>query len=177
MKTRVFAVVITLILSYLFGGLPAFSDQAVKPGPSGAKGYLEIECNYAGVELYACPLDQYKRKKTSAFFGLITNYQESCAGEKLFLGITPLAPVELAAGRYVLLLPPNYSWEHQGRIETSVVAGQKTFFLLKLFENYPTRGTGDSSGGSGAGGAPGGSGTGGAPGGSGTGGGPGSGAP
>jgi hypothetical protein len=151
MKTRVFAVVITLILSCLFGGPPAFSDQAVTPGPSGAKGYLEVECNYAGVELYACPLDQYERKKTSTFFGLVTNYQESCTGEKLFLGITPLAPVELAAGKYVLLLPENYSWEHEGRIETSVIAGQKTFFLLKLFELYPTRGTGDVSGGSGSG--------------------------
>jgi len=164
MKTRVSAVFITLILSCLFGGLPAFSGQAVTPGPSGGKGYLEIECNYAGVELYACPLDQYERKKTSAFFGLVTNYQEFCTGEKLFLGVTPLAPVELAAGTYVLLLPENYSWENEGRIKTGVIAGQKTFFLLKLFELYPTRGTGDVSDGSGTGGGPGGSGTGGGPG-------------
>jgi hypothetical protein len=155
MKTRVFSVVITLISSFLFGGLPAYSGQAVKAEPSGGKGVLEIECNYAGVDLHACPLDQYERKTTRAFFGLITTYQEFCTGEKLFLGITPLEPVELDEGRYVLLLPANYSWEHQGRIETSVTAGQKTFFLLKLFEHYPARGTGDVKGGSGTGGGPG----------------------
>ena len=162
MKTRVPAVVIIFISSFLFGELAAYSGQEVKKAPSGGKGYLEIECNYAGVDLYACPLDQYERKTIRMFFGLFTTDQEICTGEKLFLGITPLEPVELVEGRYVLFIPVNYVWEHEGRIEVSVTEQQKTFFLLKLFEPYPTHGRGDADGGgSGIGG---GSGTGGAPG-------------
>ncbi len=156
MKTRVLTVVIILISSFLFGGLPAYTGQAAKAEPSGGKGVLEIECNIAGVDLHACPFDQYERKKSQAFFGLFTTYQESCAGEKLFLGTTPLEPVELDEGRYVLFLPLNYAWEHEGPIEAGVAAREKSFFLLKLFELYPTRGTGDGSrAGSGTGGAPG----------------------
>lgn len=161
MKTRVFTVVITLISSFLFGGLAAYSGQEGIKAPSGAKGYLEIECNIAGVDLHACPLDQYERKPISRFFGLLTSYQETCTGEKLFLGTTPLEPVELPAGKYVLFIPINYTWENEGRIKADVVARKKTFFLLKLFENYPSHGTGNVKGGSGSGGAPG-SGSGGA---------------
>ena len=155
MKTRVYAVVITLILYFLFGGQTADSGQEVKKAPSGGKGVLEIECNIAGVELYACPLDLYERKTIPMIFGLFTTVQEICNGEKLFLGITPLEPVELDEGKYVLFIPINYTWEHEGRIEASVAARQKTFFLLKLFEHIPSRGTGEVKGrsGSGTGGA------------------------
>jgi uncharacterized membrane protein YgcG len=169
MNTNVFAIIVTLISSFLFGALPAYSGQAVKVDPAGSKGYLELECNIADVDLHVCPLDQYERKTIRKFFGLFTSYQESCTGEELFLGATPLKPIELPEGRYVLLIPPDYAWEHQGQIEVGVAARQKTFFLLKLFKRYSVQGNGGPSdpgsapGGSGAGGSSGGgSGTGGA---------------
>jgi uncharacterized membrane protein YgcG len=169
MNTSVFAIIVTLISSFLFGALPAYSGQAVKAQPAGSKGFLELECNIADVDLHVCPLDQYERKTIRKFFGLFTSYQESCTGEELFLGTTPLKPIELPEGRYVLLVPPDYVWEHQGQIEVGVAARQKTFFLLKLFkrhraqENGGPADPGSAPGGSGAGGSSGGgSGTGGA---------------
>jgi uncharacterized membrane protein YgcG len=169
MNTSVFAIIVTLISSFLFGALPAYSGQAVKAQPAGSKGFLELECNIADVDLHVCPLDQYERKTIRKFFGLFTSYQESCTGEELFLGTTPLKPIELPEGRYVLLVPPDYVWEHQGQIEVGVAARQKTFFLLKLFkrhraqENGGPADPGSAPGGSGAGGSGGGgSGTGGA---------------
>ena len=169
MKTSVFAIIVTLISSFLFGALPAYSGQAVKAEPAGSKGYLELECNIADVDLHLCPLDQYERKTIRKFFGLFTSYQESCTGEELFLGTTPLKPIELPEGRYVLLVPPDYAWEHQGQIEVGVAARQKTFFLLKLFKRHGAQEVGgpddpgSAPGGSGAGGSGGGgSGTGGA---------------
>jgi len=65
----------------------------------------------------------------------------------LFLGITPLKPVEIPAGRYVLFMPTGYTWEHEGPIEVNVAAGQKTFFQLKLFRRYRAQGEGNIEGG------------------------------
>lgn len=159
MKTRAFTIMITLISSFLFGGLPAFSGQAAKAEPAGSEGYLEIECNIIGVDLHLCPRAQFERQTTRWFFGLLTSYQESCTGKKLFLGTTPLRQIELPAGSYVLLIPPDYAWEHEGRIEVSIAAGQKAFFLLKLFKRHQDNGGagdhGGASSGSGTGGAPG----------------------
>lgn len=93
------------------------------------------------------------------FFGLFTSYQESCTGEELFLGTTPLKPIELPEGGYVLRIPPDFAWEHQGPIKVNVAAQQKTFFLLKLFKRRDPRvmggpgGPGGASGGSGGGGS------------------------
>ena len=126
---------ITLISSFLFGGLPAFSGQAEKAEPAGRKGYLEIECNIIGVDLHLCPLAQFERQTTRWFFGLLTSYQEICTGKKLFLGTTPLGQIELPAGSYVLLIPQDYAWEHEGPIEVSIAAGQKTFFLLSFLSD------------------------------------------
>jgi hypothetical protein len=154
MKTRGFVVMITLIVSFLFGTLPADSGQAGKNGQASAKGRLELECNIAGVDLHACPSDQFERKTIRRFFGLFTSYQESCSGKEMFLGATPLKPIELPEGRYVLLTPPDYAWEHEGPIEVNVSASQKTFFLLKLFKRYRAQGDGGGAeGGSGGGGS------------------------
>jgi uncharacterized membrane protein YgcG len=150
--------------------LPAYSGQAVKAEPAGPKGYLELECNIIGVALHLCPLDQFERKTDRWLFGLLTSSTESCTGEKLFLGTTPLKPIELPEGNYVLFIPPDYAWEHKGPIEVHVVAQQKTFFLLKLFKRNGIQGNGGADGPGIGPGGPGG-------GGSGTGGGPGSGAP
>lgn len=166
MKTSVLAIVITLISSFLFAVLPLHSGQAPKAEAVAGKGYLELECNSAGVALHLCPQAQFERKTTRWFFGLLTSSQESCTGEKLYLGITPLKPVELPEGSYVLLIPPDYAWEHKGAIEVSVTARQKTFLLLKLFKRHAAQGNGGADGSGGAPGGPGG-------GGSGTGGGPG----
>lgn len=153
MKTRGFVVMITLIVSVLFGTLPADSGQAKKSGQAGTKGRLELECNIAGVDLHACPFDQFERKTIRRFFGLFTSYQESCSGKEIFLGTTPLKPIELPEGRYVLLTPPDYAWEHEGPIEVNVTANQKTFFMLKLFKRYQAEGGGGGEGGSGEGGS------------------------
>ena len=172
MKTRSLMIMITLIAFFLFGASTAYSGQKAKAAKTGSKGYLELECNLAEVDLYACPRDQFERKKIRKFFGLVTSYQESCTGEEVFLGTTPLEPIELSEGSYVLRIPPDYVWERPGQIEVSVSARQKTFFLLKLFKRHSAQvgGPGDSPGASG-GSAGGGSGSGG---GSGTGGAPGS---
>ena len=157
MKTRSLMIMITLIAFFLFGASTAYSGQKAKAAKTGSKGYLELECNLAEVDLYACPRDQFERKKIRKFFGL---------------GTTPLEPIELPEGGYVLRIPPDYVWERPGQIEVSVSARQKTFFLLKLFKRHSAQvgGPGDSPGASG-GSAGGGSGSGG---GSGTGGAPGS---
>jgi hypothetical protein len=136
LKTSVIAIIITLISSLLLGVLPAHSGQTVEAGQGGSKGYLEIECNMADVDLNACPLDQFERKTIRKFFGLFTSYQEYCTGEEFFLGTTPIKPIELPEGTYVLLIPPGYVSEHQGPIEFSVAARQMTFFLLKLLKQY-----------------------------------------
>lgn len=171
MKTRVITLTIAAVSFFLFGALPAYSGQAGKAGQPDSLGVLELECNIADVDLHLCPQDQFERKKIKKFFGLFTDYQESCTGEELFLGTTPLKPVELPEGSYVLLIPRDFVWEHKGQIDVSVAARQKTFFLLKLFRRHGVEemgGPGDSGsapGGSGGGGSGGGgSGTGGAPG-------------
>ena len=163
MKTSILTVIIALIAFFLGGALPASSGQTVKAAQSGHKGSLELECNLADVELHLCPLDQFERKKVRKFFGLVTSYQESCTGKELFLGTTPLKPVELPEGDYVLRIPPDYAWEHQGPIEVNVAAGQKTFFLLKLFKRHDpqvTGGPGDAGAGPGGSGGSGGGGSG-----------------
>jgi hypothetical protein len=160
MKTRGFVVMMALIASFLFGTLPADSGQAGKNGQAGAKGRLELECNIAGVDLHACPAGQFERKAIRRFFGLFTSYQESCSGKEMFLGTTPLKPIELPEGRYVLLTPPDYAWEHEGPIEVEVTASQKTFFLLKLCKRYRAQGNGGGGEGGSGGGGPGGGGSG-----------------
>ena len=176
MKTRVLSVIGTAVSFFLFGVLPAYSGQTGKAGQTGSFGVLELECNIADVDLHLCPQDQFERKKVKRFFGLFTDYQESCTDEGLFLGTTPLKPIELPEGRYVLLIPRDYVWEHKGQIDVSVAARQKTFFLLKLFRRHGADGLGGpgdpGSAAGGSGGASGGGGSGG--GGSGTGGAPGS---
>ena len=153
MKPSIFAIFISLIASFLLGAQPANSGQTEKAAPAGSKGSLEIECNIADVDLKACPLDNFERKSVRKFFGLFTSYQESCTMGQLVLGTTPLKPIELPEGKYVLFIPEDYAWEHKGPIEVNVAAQQKTFFLLKLFRRYQAGGNGGGPGGGGGGGA------------------------
>lgn len=165
MKTNGFIILITAAAFYFLGLLPAISGQTTKATPASGSGLLELECNLADVELNLCPHDQFERKEVRRFFGLFTSYQESCTGDQMALGTTPIKPVELPEGRYVLLIPPNYAWEHKGQIEVNVAAQEKTFFLLKLFMRRGAGGKGgpgDSGAGSGGSGGsgPGGGGSG-----------------
>jgi uncharacterized membrane protein YgcG len=166
MKAAIYAVVVALILSFPLAIPPAYSGQALKSEPAGSKGYLELECNIIGVELNLCPRDQFEFKTVQRFFGLFTFSTPSCTGQKIFLGTTPLKPIELPEGSYVLFIPPDYAWEHKGPIEVHVAARQKNFFLLKLFKRNGIQGThgadgpdtspgGTAGGGSGTGGGPG----------------------
>ena len=155
MRTNIFAIIITLTTSLTLGTLPAYAGQPVKAAPADSNGQLELECNVAGVDLHVCPRDQFERKTVRKFFGLFTTHQESCTGEELFLGTTPMTPVELPEGRYVLLVPPEYVREQKDPIEVSVAARQKTFVMLKLFERHQPEG---SEGHGGSASAPGGSG-------------------
>jgi hypothetical protein len=140
LKTSVFAIIITLISSLLLGTLPALLDQTVKADQGGSRGFLEIECNMADVDLNVCPLDKFERKTIRKFFGLFTSYQDSCIGEELFLGTTPIELIELPEGKYVLLIPLGYVFEDQALIEFSISGLQKTFLFLNLIKRHEAYG-------------------------------------
>ncbi len=145
----------------VFAGVPAFSMEKEHREATNACGYLEVECNIADESLYLCPESQYAVEERKTFFGLITNYRGVCSGEKIFLGKTPIQPVPVPAGEYVLLTPQGYVWEKEGTIRIRVIPGEKSYFLLKLFSIGPVYGADDhggSGGGSGSGGAASGSG-------------------
>ena len=134
---------------------PAHSGQAIDSGKSGKNGLFEVGCNIAGVNLNLCPADNFVKKETKAFFGLIKSYKTVCSGGELSLGTTPIKPVPVPAGKYILLIPSEYEWENEGPIEITISAGEKRNFLLKLFstgsnsseENYGGAGAGAGAGG------------------------------
>ena len=142
MKIRPFTIIISITSSLLLGALSAHLDQPAKADQGASKGILEIECNMADVDLNICPIDKFERKAIRKFFGLFTSYQDSCIGKKFFLGTTPLEPVELPEGTYVLLIPSGYVLEHQSPIEFSVAGWQKTYLLLKVLKQYKGYGKG-----------------------------------
>lgn len=117
---------------------------------------LEVDSNMAGVRLSLCPKDQYRLKESRVFFGLIKSESYVCFGGEIPIGETPLKPTTVSPGRYVLLFPPDYEWEREGTPEVTIVAGEKTYFLLKLFSsraNPPESNHGGGGGGGGGGGA------------------------
>jgi uncharacterized membrane protein YgcG len=168
MKTTALLMGAAAIAVWTLAGVSAYPAQPAAPGDTGRSGYLELECNISRVDIYLCPQDKFIRKTKRAFFGLLKSEEEICSEGQFFLGTTPMQPMPVAAGRYMLLIPPEYAREHPGPIEISIRPGEKTFFLLKLFRRnnaFQGQGPAGSSPGSGAG-TGGGSGTGGAPGGS-----------
>ena len=126
-------------------GQPADSAEA-------PTGLLEIECNVSGVPLRLCPKDAYAPKKSRVFFGLIPTVTHICSGGERLVGETPLRPTPVPAGTYVLLIPSDYVWEREGPVEISVIAGKKTYFLLKLFGTRANSPEFDHGGGGGGGG-------------------------
>jgi hypothetical protein len=157
MKLNPYQIGSTLLAVLLMAVASAFAAQGEKSDDSAPRGVLELECNISRVNLYLCPRNKYVRKTIERFFGLIKSHEESCSDSVFFLGATPLKPITLPAGQYILLIPLGYTWEHEGPVEINIKADEKLFFLLKLFshDNPRGEGSGGSSGGSGIGGAPG----------------------
>ena len=161
MKINTHCIGAALLAALFLAGASAHAAQPVKSGDSAQKGVLELECNISKVDLYLCPRDKFIRKTNEKFFGLLKSYEEICSEGQFFLGTTPLKPLAVPAGQYVLLIPPGYTWEHKGPVEINIQPEGKSFFLLKLFSRRPYEGgpgdpsAGGSTGGTGSGGAPG----------------------
>jgi len=121
----------------LLGAADADADQAANPPHQNRTGQLEIECNMAGVKLVLCPRSQFRRKTTSSWFGILKKTgKEICLQGELLLGTTPLAPVSVPPGSYMLLVPSGYEREQKQAPEISIKPGEKTFLMLKLFRRH-----------------------------------------
>jgi hypothetical protein len=115
-------------------------------------GQLEIDCNIAGIHLCLCPKHAYMPKEEKVFFGLIRSVKHVCSSQEILVGKTPLKPTDVPAGRYILMIPLDYVWEGEGPIELTILPGEKTYFLLKLFSSSAHRPELDYGGGGGGGG-------------------------
>ena len=96
-------------------------------------GMIEVECNISGLELHLCSQEKYQKKETSVFFGLIKSEKRFCSGGEISLGETPVKPVSVPTGKYILLVPAGYRAKQDGPIEIDMENGKRKFFLLKLF--------------------------------------------
>ena len=114
-------------------------------------GMIEVECNISGLELHLCPREKYQKKEKSVFFGLIKSEKRLCSGGEIFLGETPVKPVSVPLGKYILLVPPGYRAKHDGPIEILMESGKRKFFLLKLFSTRADGGGDDHGAGAGGG--------------------------
>ena len=112
-------------------------------------GTIEIECNISHLDLYLCPGEKYQKKEARVFFGLMKSEKFICSGGEVPLGKTPVKPVYVPPGKYVLLIPQGYRWEHDGPIEIDVETGKRNYFLLKLFSSRADRSEDDNGGGGG----------------------------
>jgi hypothetical protein len=115
-------------------------------------GQLEVDCNIAGIAVQLCPKHAYIQKEEKVFFGLIRSTKYVCSGQEILAGETPLKPTDVPAGRYILMIPSDYVWEGEGPIELTILPGEKTYFLLKLFSSSAHRPELDYGGGGGGGG-------------------------
>lgn len=133
-----------------FAGEKEDKQNPVNPGT------IEIECNISHLDLYLCPEKKYQKKESRVFFGLIKSKKLICSDGKIPLGKTPVKPVYMPPGKYILLVPQGYRWEHDGPIEINVESGKREYFLLKLFSSRADRAEDDNGGGGGGGGSAGG---------------------
>lgn len=129
-----------------------YSAEDTGPAKKGKTGLFEVDCNIAGIELSLCPAENFEERETKAFFGLIKSSRWVCSGGEISIGTTPLRPVPVQAGDYILMIPSDYAWEKEGPIQITVQPGEKTYFLLKLFTTSSTRPEDDRGGGGGGGG-------------------------
>ncbi len=156
MKMQVSAYAVIVIVAFAAVGIPAHSDQSSTIIADADRGWLELECNLSDVVLYLCPQENFSRRTVRGFLGLIKTQKEECSGGQLYLGTTPLTPVSLPAGRFVLLVPPQYSRENEKTVEVLIEPEKKIFIMLKLLridnrqqDSWPhAGGSGESEGGS-----------------------------
>ena len=156
-KVLVFATILMAALCVVVFSVN--SDQSGTTGGGTGHGNLELECNVSDVDLYLCPKNNFSRHTVSSFFGLVKSHKDECSGDQIFLGTTPFRPVSLPAGKFILLIPPQYAAENEAPVEISVQPEKKSFLMLKLFKQNsrqklsgPDAGGGGDSAGIGAGG-------------------------
>ena len=171
MKVKVFVFTTIVMTAFCAVTIPANSDQPVTAAGGSVQGRLELECNLSEVDLFLCPKENFSRQTNRSFFGLVKSQTDECSGDQFFLGTTPLKPVALPAGKFVLIIPPQFAGEHEGPVEILIQPEKKSFLMLKLFKKYsdpenlrpnPADGSRDSAGSGTGGGNSGGSGSAGA---------------
>ena len=132
----------------------AAGETAAKQQAQVKSGEIEIECNISRLELHLCPQEKYRTKEKSVLFGLVKSKKYLCTGGEIALGETPVKPVCVPAGKYILLVPQGYRSKQEGPIEINIEDGKRQFLVLKLFSTRADGGGDDA--GAGAGGGPGG---------------------
>ncbi len=159
MDTIRWAGFLSLFCAMMLLAVQGFAGEAAEKKKQVKTGMLEIECNISRVDLHLCPEERYRTKEKSVLFGLIKSEKYICSGEEVFLGETPVKPVSVPTGKYILMIPKGYHSKHDGPIEIDIAGGERKFLLLKLFS---TRADGrDDDHGAGGGGGAGGAGAGG----------------
>ena len=136
-KVLVFATILMAALCVVVFSVN--SDQSGTTGGGTGHGNLELECNVSDVDLYLCPKNNFSRHTVSSFFGLVKSHKDECSGDQIFLGTTPFRPVSLPAGKFILLIPPQYAAENEAPVEISVQPEKKSFLMLKLFKQNSRR--------------------------------------
>ena len=150
MKVKELVFTTIVMAAFYVVTIPANSDQSGSAAGGAAQGYLELECNLSDVDLYLCPQDNFSRKTVRSFLGLVKSHKDECSADQFFLGTTPLKLISLPAGRFVLLIPPQYAGEHEGPVEILVQPEKKSFLMLKLFKkNSYQQNSGSDAGGPG----------------------------
>jgi len=136
MKVKVLVFTTIVLAAFCAVTIPANSDQPATAAGGAVQGRLELECNLSDVDLFLCPQENFSRKTERSFFGLLKSPTYECSGGQFFLGTTPLKPVSLPAGRFMLIIPPQFAGEQEGPIEIIVQPEKKSFLMLKLFKKY-----------------------------------------
>jgi hypothetical protein len=125
--------VLGLLCVMVLWAFQGFAAETISKQDQVNSGMIEVECNISGLELHLCPREKYQKKETSVFFGLIKSEKRVCSGGEISLGETPVKPVSVPSGKYILLVPAGYRSKHDGPIEIDMESGKRTFYLLQLF--------------------------------------------
>jgi hypothetical protein len=147
-KLRRVLLLLCIMVLWAFQG---FAAETTGKQDQANSGMIEVECNISGLELLLCPQEKFQKKETSVFFGLIKSEKRLCSGGEISLGETPVKPVSVPQGQYILLVPPGYRAKYDGPIEIHMERGKRKFFLLKLFSTRADGGGDDHGAGAGGG--------------------------
>ena len=142
-----------ILVLWAFQGL---AEEKTENQDKMTPGTIEIECNISLLELRLCPHEKFQKKEKSVLFGLIKSEKRFCSGGEISLGATPVKPTPVPPGKYLLMIPQGYRWEHDGPIEIDVETGKRNYFLLKVFSSSAHRSEDDNGAGGGGGSAGGG---------------------